>query len=269
MKHYPLLASLFFTGVTLAIESFVLSTDDVSPSVSPRTVYADGEDLMYEVRWTLFKLGRIHIKALGDFKAITYIDSYAGLPFVDLHSIHYTEMDSTFHTRSGYAIDKDGKEWKGLQYTPDLSSKRVAVEQLYHKDPASPPYKREQKDSIQLKSSSFVDGLAIGYLPRLFVHSVQTVNVQTVLKGNPGTSTFFFTNKRSSVDIDALDNPVRVIEVEGSTNAVGVYGMTGDFTGWFSDDEAAVPIKGKLKVLLGSVTVELIQWDRKEWKPPQ
>ena len=63
--------------------------------------------------------------------------------------------------------------------------------------------------------------------------------------------------------------PVRVLEVEGSANAVGVYGMTGDFTGWFSDDEAAVLIKGRLKVLLGSVTVELIQWDRKERKPAQ
>jgi hypothetical protein len=44
--------------------------------------------------------------------------------------------------------------------------------------------------------------------------------------------------------------------------------MTGEFTGWFSDDEAAVPIKGKLNVLLGSVTVELIQWKRDSWSPP-
>jgi hypothetical protein len=45
--------------------------------------------------------------------------------------------------------------------------------------------------------------------------------------------------------------------------------MTGDFVGWFSDDAAAVPIKGKLKVLLGNVTVELIRWNRKGWNPPQ
>jgi hypothetical protein len=269
VKRHPLLAALFFGGTILTVGSFALSTDDVPLSIAPHAVYSDGEDLVYEVRWTLFKLGRVHIRALGDFKAITYIDSYEGLPFVDLHSIHYTEMDSTFHTRSGYAIDRDGKEWGGLLYIPDLSSKRVAVEQLFYKDPASPPYKREPRDTIKLQSSSFIDGLAIGYLPRLFIHSAQTVKVHTILKGSLGTTTFRFTKKRSTVDINAVDYPVRVVEVEGSTNAVGVYGMTGDFTGWFSDDEAAVPIKGELKVLLGSVTIELIQWDRKEWKPPQ
>jgi hypothetical protein len=269
VKHSPLLAAFVFTGAVLAFGSFALSTDDVSPSIAPGTVYTDGEDLVYEVSWTIFKIGTIHLKTLGDFKAIAYIDSYAGLPFVDLHSIHYTEMDSTFHTRSGYAIDKDGKEWKGLRYIPDLSGKRVAVEKLFYKDPASQPYKREPRDTIQLKSISFVDGLAIGHFPRLFIHSVQTVNVQTILKGNSDITTFFFTNKKTTVDIGALDYPIRVVEVEGSTNAVGVYGMTGDFTGWFSDDAAAVPIKGKLKVLLGNVTAELIQWNRKGWKPPQ
>lgn len=269
MKRYPLLAAPLFTGLVLSVGSFALSTDDVSRSITPHTVYSEGEDLVYEVKWTFFKLGRVHIRSLGDFKAITYIDSYPELPFVDLHSIHYTEMDSTFHTRSGYAIDRDGKEWGGLRYIPDLSGKRVAVEQLFYRDPSDPPYKREPRDTIKLQSSSFIDGLAIGYLPRLFIHSEQTVNVHTILKGSLGTTTFLFTKKRSTVDIDALDYPVRVVEVGGSTNAVGVYGMTGDFTGWFSDDEAAVPIKGELKVLLGSVTIELIQWHRKEWKPPR
>lgn len=265
----PLHTALLFTGVVLAIGSSVVPMDDAALATAPQTVYAEGEELVYEVSWTIFKLGTIRIKTLGDFKAITHIDSYTGLPFVDLHSVHYTEMDSTLYTRGGYALDKDGKDWKGLRYTADLSGRCVAVEQLYHKDPASPPYKREPRDTIRLKSGSFVDGLAIGYLPRLFIHSVRTLNVQTILKGNPGITTFFFTNKRTTVDIGALDNPVRVVEVEGSTNAVGVYGMTGDFTGWFSDDEAAVPVKGKLKVVLGSVTVELVQWDRKGWKPPQ
>ena len=245
------------------------TTDGKPSSNSCSTVFADGEDLVYEVSWTFFKLGTIHIKTLGNFKAIAYIDSYEGLPFVDLHSVHYTEMDSTFHTVGGYSVDKEGSEWKGLQYIPDASTMRIAVDQLYEKDPATPPYRREPRDTLQLGSPSFVDGLAIGYFPRLLIHAAQTVNVQTLLKGNLGVTTFYFSNKKTTEAISVLDDPVRVIEVEGTTNAVGVYGMTGDFTGWFSDDAAAVPIKGKIKVLLGNVTVELIKWNRKGLSPPQ
>lgn len=269
MKYTFLFPALLIAAGVFAIVSPALSTDDIPSSLSTRTVYADGEDLVYEVRWTFFKLGTIHIKTLGDFKAMASIDSYEGVPFVDLHSIHYTEMDSTFHCKSGYAIDKEGKEWRGLKYAAGQPSSMVLVEQLYQKNATSPPYKREAGDTIQLKSGLFVDGLSIGYFPRLLLHASRTINVTTLLKGKVGTTTFYFTNNRTSEDIGVLDDPVRVVEVEGTTNAVGVFGMTGDFTGWFSDDDAAVPIKGKLKVLLGSVTVELIQWNRKGWKPPQ
>jgi len=268
MKPVVLLMALFIACLALSPVS-ATPPGDLSPLVSPRSFFSDSEDLVYEVSWTFIKLGTIHIKTVGDFKAIAYIDSYQGLPFVDLHSVNYTEMDSAFYTKCGYAIDKDGKDWKGLRYMLDLSNKSVAIEELHHKDPASPPYKCEIKDTMHLKSTSFVDGLAIGYLPRLFIHSAQTMNVLTLLKGALGTTTFFFTGKRTTEDIGVLDDPVRVVEVEGSTNVVGVYGMTGEFTGWFSDDDAAVPIKGKLKVLIGNVTVELIQWNRKGWQPPQ
>jgi len=269
VKHTLLLVAFSVAGLELSFGSATLLTDDEPSTGPPRSVFAEGEDLVYEVSWTFFKLGTIHINALGDFKAIAHIDSYEGLPIVDLHSVHYTEMDSDFYSKGGYAIDKDGKEWKGLNYISDPSGKKVIVEQLYHRDPTSPPYKREQRDTIQMLSSSFVDGLSIAFFPRPLLHTLRTVNVSTMLKGNVGTTTFYYTNERTDESISALDEPVRVLEVDGSTNAVGVIGMSGDFTGWFSDDAEAVPIKGKLKVLLGSLTLELVQWNRKGWKPPQ
>ena len=268
LKKILLSVIFLFGSSALADKGTPTPPDDSSSVLSAQTIFAEGEALVYEVSWTFFKLGTIHIKTMGNYKAIAYIDSYDGVPFVDLHSVHYTEMDSTLHTLAGYSLDKDGNDWQGLRYIPNLSTMKVAVEQLYSKNPASPPYKQEPKDTIQLRSRRFVDGLAIGYFPRLLIHSVQTVNVQTLLKGNLGVTTFYFTDKKTTESIGVLDDPVRVIEVAGTTNAVGVYGMTGDFTGWFSDDDDAVPIKGKLKVLLGSVTVELIKWNRKGWNPP-
>ncbi len=264
-----LLPVLLIGSVLPAHDGAPAPPDDPSSLLTARTVFGEGEDLVYEVTWTFVKLGTIHIKTLGNFRAIAYIDSYEGLPFVTLHSVHYTEMDSTLHTTGGYALDKTGDIWEGLKYLPDASTKTVAVEQLYSKDPASPPYKRELKDTLHLQSPLFVDGLSIGYFPRLFIHATKTVAVLTLLKGNLGKTTFYFDKEKTTETIGALDEPVRVIEVEGTTDAVGIFGMTGAFTGWFSDDDAAVPIKGKLKVLLGNVTVELIKWNRKGWHPPQ
>ena len=245
------------------------SPDQQSAMLSPTSIFGEGEDLVYEVSWTIFKLGTIHLRTLGDYKAIAYINSYDGLPFVDLHSIHYTEMDTAFHCTKGYSLDKQGDAWDGLDYRPDFIQNEVIVDHFTATTPSSSRTYLEKKDTLNLQPNSFVDGLSIAFLPRLFVHSAETLATTTLLKGKVGVTQFDFTNAKTTESIEAVDEPVRVIEIHGSTSAVGVYGMTGDFTGWFSDDSAAVPIKGKLKVLIGSVSVELIQWKRNGWNPPQ
>jgi len=226
------------------------------------------EEYVYEVRWTLFRLGTIRIRSYGNLEAKAWIDSY-DIPFVNLHSIYYTRMDSSFFSLGGYSIDKGAQGWEGLNYIPDWSGKKLMVEQIRQTDASSEPYYRLMTDTLDLTSSRFVDGLSIGFLPRLLVHSRQFVKVPTVLNGKSGTTTFLFEGKVTQESIEALDEPVRVVEVKGNTSAEGIYGMTGDFTGWFSDDDAAVPIKGKLKVLIGNVTVELIRWKRGDWTLPQ
>jgi hypothetical protein len=78
-----------------------------------------------------------------------------------------------------------------------------------------------------------------------------------------------FIGERSSVEIDAVEYPVDVLRFEGTAQFTGIFGLTGDFEGWFSNDDARVPILAKMKVILGSVTIELMQWERSGWMPPK
>jgi hypothetical protein len=231
-------------------------------------IFGEGEELVYEVSWTFFKLGVIRLKSYPNFTAEASINSYEGVPFVDLHSIHFSAMDTLMYSRASHSIDKKETEWVGLDYLYDYANKCLTVEKTFQKDALSTPYKRVPYDTVRLASTSFIDGISIAYFPRMLIHTSQTVAVPTVLYGKLGTTTFRLPGNRTTEKIDALENPVRVVEIDGTTDVEGIYGMTGDFTGWFSDDGAAVPIKGKLKVLLGNVNVELIQWRRTGWNPP-
>jgi hypothetical protein len=244
------------------------AADTVEHSPPPGAIFQEGEELLYEVSWTMFKLGTIRLIVKPNHAAEAHIHSYDGLPFVDLHSIHYTAMDSLFNARATSSIEKRQEDWWGLRYTYDFLNRRVRVDETLQKDLQSPPRITKTRDSLRLQSSQVVDGLSIAYFPRMFVHTAQTVNVPTILYGKLGTTTFHFTNKKVKEQLDAVEEPVRAVEIEGTTDVEGVFGMTGDFRGWFSDDSAAVPLKGKLKVLLGNVNVELIQWKRRDWNPP-
>jgi hypothetical protein len=231
-------------------------------------VFQEGEELTYEVRWTMFKIGTVRIRISPGHRAQAWIDSYENLPFVDLHAVYASDMDAEFFSKGSWAIDLSEGEWGGTNYRCDSTSTRVFVEDVAYRDLDSPPYRRHVRDTLELGSPRFVDGLAIAYLPRILAHTSQQAEIQTILNGRLGTTTFYCDEERTEEDIDACEYPVRVIRMNGKTNVVGVFGMTGDFTGWFSDDAAAVPIKGKLNVLLGNVTIELIRWDRKGWSPP-
>ena len=237
--------------------------------LSSKTVLGDGEEYDYEVSWTFVKLGTIHLKVSPNYTVDVRVNSYPSVPFVELHSAHYSEMDTSFYSIASHTAEKKDNEWWGLNYVYDLPRKRLIVEETHQTDPGQPPFFRQIKDTLELPSRAFVDGLAIAFLPRLFVHSHITLDVPTVLYGKIGSTTYDFSDSKTTENIDAVDYPVKVVEVTGTTTAVGIYGMTGDFTAWFSDDDAAVPIKGKLKVLIGSVTVELVKWNRKGWNPPQ
>jgi hypothetical protein len=262
-----------FAGILLALIILAFAAHTAFPVAGPvlpgSAVARDGEDYVYEVSWTWFKLGTIRVQTLADGKAEAHIDSYPNVPFVDLHSIHYTRMDSLMYSRASWSIEKKDDHWEGLDYRYDLPQDRIYVEDIATRAPGDSITKRTVKDTLTLPSAHFVDGLSIAYFPRRYVQTSESLHIPTVLYGKLGTTTFNFSGKHTTESIDALDDPVKVVEFTGSTTAVGIYGMTGEFTGWFSDDSAAVPIKGKLKVLVGSVTVQLVKWNRPGWRPPQ
>jgi hypothetical protein len=236
---------------------------------APNAVMDEEEDLLYEVSWTVFKLGTIRLKSLPHRAMEATVNSYDGLPFVDLHAIYYTRMDSSFCSLASYSMEKKNDEWSGMEYVYDPAYERLIVEETLRKDRKSPPIQATVKDTINIPGLLFLDGLSIAYFPRALIHTTQTVTMPTLLYGKLGETTFHFHNRPTTESIDALDTPVRVIELTGTTTVEGIFGMTGEFVGWFSDDAASVPIKGKLKVLIGSVTIELMQWNRRGWVPPQ
>lgn len=248
-----------------------MRTGGVMQGSSPTgTLLAEQEEFVYEVTWTIIPLGTIRLLARPDYSADAWIDSYEGIPYVSLHSRYHTQMDTLCYSRGSWSTDKqDDGLWEGLFYHYDTAHRRVIVEETKHNDAEGPAFERNLTDTLTVDTMQFVDGLSIAYLPRTLVHTRRTVDIPTILHGKMGTTTFLLPGEKTSIELDAVDAPVKAVEIEGSTSVVGIFGMSGNFTGWFSDDACAVPLRGTLKVLLGSVTIELVRWNRKGWAPPQ
>ncbi|MDE3059368.1 MAG: DUF3108 domain-containing protein, partial [Bacteroidota bacterium] len=113
------------------------------------------------------------------------------------------------------------------------------------------------------------DGLSLFYYARGHVHQKSSVDVPTFVDEKLVNTHINFLNKISAVTIDSVNYPIRTVELNGRVDFVGIFGMTGAFHGWFSDDDAAIPIVATMKVILGSVHIELVKWKRPGWAPPR
>ena len=71
------------------------------------------------------------------------------------------------------------------------------------------------------------------------------------------------------IELDAVDYDVKTLYIKGDAQWTGTYGMSGRFEGWFSDDEAHIPIVAKMSLYVGAATIELVSWKRGNWQPPR
>ncbi len=269
------IVSILALLMTLAAPSIALSDDH--PQQKNTFLYVEGEELLYDVSWSGMNIGTIRLRTLsvpeflktGKHKAVAYIDSRSGLPFIDVHLVAYTEMDSCFNSLSSYSYEDKDDGWQKLLYRYQLSEKRIIVEEAYQETLDSPPQHFVVLDTIHITKIPIQDGISLVFLGRYLSQVQDSISYPTVSYKKLGETLFYPLRPHSKVNIKAWKKPIHVVELSGKLKLEGIVGLTGDYIGWFSNDNAAIPITAEMKVILGSVKIELKQWNRKGWNPPE
>jgi hypothetical protein len=229
-----------------------------------------GEELVYNVRYAFLDLGQVKITTIGRrtadgkecFFARALIDSYRGVPFVDLHAIFESTIDPVMFSRRFVGKTKQDGSWEFSRYRFEYDRKRVIIE-LGERDTVV-----NRVDTAEVQTPH-QDGLSLFFFARDGVMTGKEMNVPTLIKEKKGNTYLAFNKGRTTAEIDAVEYPVDVVRFDGTMDFIGIFGLTGDFEGWFSNDAARVPIKAKMEVLIGSVTIELMSWKRPGWNPPR
>lgn len=234
-----------------------------------------GEELEYSVSYSFFTIGTIRTTVLGKetrngktvYRTRALIDSNPGLSWlVDLHIQFYSEMDETIFSLSWVAEDSSKKEINFKRFKFDYENSRVLLER--GKKLPTNERKVESRDTVKIDDRC-QDGLSLYYYAREHVHDAEPHKVLTFIENKQVFTYINFANKRTEAEIDAVDYPVDVVEFDGRADYVGVFGLTGGFRGWFSNDIQRIPILARMNVILGSIKIQLTRWSRPGWQPPK
>ncbi len=234
-------------------------------------IISEGEEIEYVVSFLGINLGTIKVISEGIedynnlhvYKVKAIIKSFEGIPFVGISTIYESWIDTSISYSHRFIGNSKflSNDWLFQKLDFDYKSKKIHNEiwqggkQIY-------------KNSVR-SDKKWNDGLSLFFLARQFTDIKKSIKIPTFMDKDTAFTMINFSGKREEIKIDAINYPVKTIYFSGKADWEGVYGLTGYFEGWFSDDEARVPIKAKMKVLIGSVTIELSSWKRQGWQPPK
>jgi hypothetical protein len=256
---------------TLALVLFALvATSAVLASEVKDMIYV-GEELTYRVSYMNITLGTVRT-VIDPFtthegrkvaKVRIFIDSHPNIPFVSLHSIYESWVDTTmtFSYKFNANTMVEDNKWEFDQYLFNYPGKTATLEKWRNKE-------KVKSQTIEIKKH-YNDGSSILFAARALLYAAKSYKVPTVIMEQPVNTVINFSGKREEVEIDAVDYPVKTVYINGDADWTGVYGLTGKFEGWFADDESRIPIRAKMNVYVGSVSLELLKWKRGSWTPPK
>lgn len=255
----------------LTIFTLVLLLLINSRTFSQSEVLYDGEELYYEVDYSFINIGWAKFnteKTPGKENFYTTrakLKSNNSLPFVDVDYDFISEIE----LKNGKMIPH---RFTAYQYKDGKKSTLVTV--FNYDSSFISLYKTGYDGNIEADtkihtSSLFQDGLSIFYYARNNSAQTRSEYVPVIMHTDTSLMKIDFNNTKKDVEIGEADYDIASVYLEGFSYFKAVFGLTGDFSGWFSYDQARIPLKAKLQVEIGSITLELKSWKHGSWQPPR
>lgn len=233
-----------------------------APSVSqPRRVpFAPGETLIYECHWNALPAGEIILKT-SDFRQINGDTAYHFV--MRMASSSFVDIFYRFRSRIEAYADLDVKRSLLYKKKEKVGNKKKEVEVRFDWQENLIRYIRhgKQKKTLLLPPGT-LDPLSAFYALRLSDLSgrhIPEIPVSDGKKTFPGKATV---TGRETLALKAGTFDTYVLEPETASFG-GIFKQSADHSLhlWISSDERRLPVKIKSRVLIGSITVELVSME--------
>jgi len=238
---------------------------------SPSPIFQVGEQLRYSVKWKFIRLGTITMTTVseadstsqGRVQVVMDVESSRGLPVVDLRERNEAVMDIARMRSLTYVATHDvNGHHQSLRHTFAPEERSVTAE-LTDGEAGVPV------TTILRDVEWYVEGVTLFFYAREAARRGGSHTIPTLVNQAMYGTSITIAGRSEEIEIDAVDYPIRSKRLFGEAEWTGsAAGVTGEFMGWVSDDEASVMLRAELEIFLGSIDIELEQWRRAGWQPP-
>ncbi len=234
-------------------------------TAGPELNWTVGEELVYSVKWSFISLGKLKLQVLSadslDGRKVYHcrirIDSNPSVPFVNIHDMYDSFIDAQdfySHIFLSYEQKDDHVIYTRYDFNYNSQTVRMRME------------KRTGENSETLLDSTAVlhqkvqDSLSLLYFARAMAKNQKNSDITVFAFNRVDTTRINFTGRKEKVEIH--DSDMSGYFLDGRLKFVGIAGVKEDFKGWFSRDAQSVPLKAYMKAFVGSVRLEIEDWQK-------
>jgi len=219
--------------------------------------FDSNEKLNYLVEYGFIKLGWLKVRVENElmingrkvYQVVFYVDSNPNFDFIiSLHHIYESFIDA-----------ENLNAVQSRLYTPDGEDNLVRMYYFHYEINKFLCYaiKPDGRYTFITKDlpNATQDGTSMLFWARGLVSNKTDGKSVVVINEEFKYAVIDFLNKREKVEV--VDKDVNSEKIFAQAKFTGIAGMNGDAFGWFSMDNQAVPLQGKIKIFVGSITVSV------------
>jgi hypothetical protein len=225
--------------------------------------FRDGEVLRYRVRYGPIRLGTLVLSqeaadSMGGTKSIVRMTAEAapGLPILKARWSNRSLLVPSYPSLREFDYISALEDGTHVHCRYDGVGRQVVIVEERAGAAA-----REVRRSVD---GPVYDAGGVVMMIRCMSGSGRKVDLPTLVVEDFRATALDFTPRLETVEVPAFHAPVRAVRFDGRAEWVlpTAAGMTGEFHGWLTPDEAAIPVKATVRIFLGSVTLELESFER-------
>ena len=213
------------------------------------------EELDYIVSYGPLTLGWLKVR-IKKPEIVSGKKVYPIIFFVDSNP-SYGFLISLHHIYESYIDPETLNAIKSRLYTPGSEHYLVRVYNYHYNTNIFETYAMTEKGRFQYIVKDLPrkvqDGTSMLYYARGLVSDRLSGVATVVINEQYKFGTITYLNETESLEVN--DKEIQALKIFARVDFKGVAGMTGDTWGWFSPDQQAVPLKGNVGIILGSISL--------------
>ncbi len=227
-------------------------------------IFQSGEELIYNVSYFGINIGKVEILSSGTddvnsiecFKTITKINTYPGISFVDFRVIYREWMDRSLHYTHKFITNTyyDEDDWGYGEINFNYTNDNITIKSWRQNELEFEKYFETNK--------KYCNGITLIFLMRKHAAERKSLIVPACLNNDTTYCLMNMSGIKESIYVKAMKKNVNCYHTTGKIEMSGLYGLAGDFELWITDDDARIPVLGKVNIIIGSAVIELISIKR-------